>query len=424
MPLVFSAFFLFLALGVPIAFVLLLASLIYSILSGDGNLATYAVRMFRSCNTYSYLCIPLFMLSGSVMNKAGITERLVDCARKWIGHIRGGLAMVDVIVCMFFGGISGSAVADASCVGSIMIPAMSREGYKPSFCAGLTAVASTCAPIIPPSIPFVLYASCSNLSVGTLFLAGVIPGIVMAMGSLVAVKIKAGKEDFPVEEKVPMKERWTALGKATPALIMPLIIIVGIFGGFVTPTEAAAVSCFYAIIVGFCYRELTWKKLWDAFLESAIDSATVMLILAMCAIFSWVITNERITYTITEAMVAMEVPYAVKLLLVNLVLLVIGMFIDSAPAVMMVTPILAPALEAIGMNPIQAAIMICLNLCIGLATPPVGVCLYSTTGIARVKLQDTVREAVPFLIAALVVLTIITYIPIITTLPFVLMGQS
>jgi tripartite ATP-independent transporter DctM subunit len=364
------------------------------------------------------------MLAGSVMNKAGITERLVDCARKWIGHIKGGLAMVDIVVCMFFGGISGSAVADASCVGSIMIPAMVKEGYQPAFCSGLTAVASTCAPIIPPSIPFVLYASCSNLSVGTLFIAGVIPGILMAVASMVTVFLKARKENFPVTEKTSMKERLKALLEAVPALIMPLIIVVGIFGGFCTPTEAAAVSCLYAIIVGFCYKELNLKKLKDAFLESAIDSATVMLILAMCAVFSWVITNERITYTVTEAMIALNVPYAVKLLLVNIVLLIIGMFIDSAPAVMMVTPILAPALTAIGMDPIQAAVMICLNLCIGLATPPVGVCLYSTTGIAKVKLQKTIKAAIPFLVAALIVLALITYVPIITKFPFLFLGTE
>jgi tripartite ATP-independent transporter DctM subunit len=221
-----------------------------------------------------------------------------------------------------------------------------------------------------------------------------------------------------------MKERLKALLEAVPALIMPLIIVVGIFGGFCTPTEAAALSCLYAIIVGFCCKELNLKKLKDAFLESAIDSATVMLILAMCAIFSWVITNERITYTVTEAMIALNVPYAVKLLLVNIVLLIIGMFIDSAPAVMMVTPILAPALTAIGMDPIQAAVMICLNLCIGLATPPVGVCLYSTTGIAKVKLQKTIKAAIPFLVAALIVLALITYVPIITKFPFLFLGTE
>lgn len=422
MPLVFCVFFVFLIIGVPIAFVLLLSCGVYSLLSGEGTMATYAVRMFRACNTYSYLCIPLFMLAGSVMNKAGITTRLVDCARKWIGHIKGGLAMVDVVVCMFFGGISGSAVADASCVGSIMIPAMRKEGYKTAFASGLTAVASTCAPIIPPSIPFVLYASCSDLSVGTLFIAGIVPGILMAIASMVTVFFKAKKENFPVAERVNMKERLEALAKAIPALIMPLIIVVGIFGGFCTPTEAAAVSCLYALILGFCYRELTFKKLWRAFYDSAVDSATVMLILAMCAIFSWVITNERITYTITEAMVGLAIPYVVKLLLVNIVLLIIGMFIDSAPAVMMVAPILAPALTAIGMDPVQAAVMICLNLCIGLATPPVGVCLYSTTGIAKVKLQETIKEAIPFLIGGLIVLLLITYVPIITKFPFLFLG--
>ena len=387
----FGSFFLFLALGVPIAFVLIVATVSYALLStGDANLALVPQRIIYGINSFTMLCLPFFALAGNIMNHGGITMRLVRFAQAFVGHIKGGLAMVDILVCMMFGTVSGSAVAGTAAVGCLMIPAMKDEKYDPAFTAGLTACASCCCPIIPPSLAFVIYGAAAKVSVGDMFIAGVVPGILMGLIMMLVVYVFAVKRDFSAGPKTSWKEKWEATRQALPCIGLPIIVVGGIMGGFFTPTEAAAAAVLYSLILSaFVYRTVGWKELWKSIIDSAIDSGTVMLIVGGCYLF----------------------------------LLVVGMFMDSAPAIMLVAPILAPAMASLGVDPIQTGMIVCLNLTIGLATPPVGVCLYTATNMARCKFGDTVRNAVPFLVAMLAALAIITNVPVVSRIPFILMGR-
>ncbi|MEL7566275.1 MAG: TRAP transporter large permease [Dehalobacterium sp.] len=420
----FASFFLILALGVPIAFVLILSTVCYAFSIGQVSWALIPQRIIFGVNIFTMLCLPFFILAGNIMNQGGITQRLVNFAQAFVGHIRGGLAMVDVLVCMMFGTVSGSAVAGTAAVGSLMIPSMKKEGYDAPFTAGLTAAASTCCPVIPPSLAFVIYGAAAKVSVGDMFIAGVVPGIIMGSLMLMVVYFFAVKRNYKKMEKLSMKARLQATISALPCLGLPAVVIGGITCGWFTPTEAAAAAVVYALILsGLVYRTINLKQLWKALVDSAIDSGTVMLIVGGCYLFGWVISNERLTVHLTEALVAMPAPLVVKLILINLSLLVVGMFMDSAPAIMLVAPILAPAMVGLGMDPIQVGLIVCINLVIGLATPPVGVCLYSATNIAKCSFGETVKSSLPFTFACLLALTLITYVPFITRIPFILLGR-
>lgn len=421
----FGSFFLFLAIGTPIALVLVVSTVSYALLSTGGvDLALVPQRIIYGVNSFTLLCLPFFVLAGNIMNHGGITKRLVRMAQAYIGHIRGGLAMVDVLVCMMFGTVSGSAVAGTAAVGSLMIPAMKDEGYDSGFSAGLTAVASTCAPIIPPSLAFVIYGAAAKVSVGDMFIAGAIPGVFMGLLMICLVGVFARTRNFPKMPKASWKERIDATLQALPCIGLPVIVVGGIMRGWFTPTEAAAAAVLYSLVLSLVvYRSISLKELWRSLIDSAIDSGSVMFIVGGCYLFGWVISNERWTVKVTELLVNMDTSLAVKLILINLILLVVGMFMDSAPAIMLVAPILHPAMVSLGMDPIQIGMIVCMNLTIGLATPPVGVCLYSATNIARCNFGDTVRNAMPFLIATLVALGFITFCPIISQLPFMLMGR-
>ena len=257
-----------------------------------------------------------------------------------------------------------------------------------------------------------------------MFIAGVVPGILMGIIMMLVVYVFAVKRDFSAGPKTSWKEKWEATRQALPCIGLPIIVVGGIMGGFFTPTEAAAAAVLYSLILSaFVYRTVGWKELWKSIIDSAIDSGTVMLIVGGCYLFGWVISNERWAVSVTNMLVGLHTSLAVKLLLVNLVLLVVGMFMDSAPAIMLVAPILAPAMASLGVDPIQTGMIVCLNLTIGLATPPVGVCLYTATNIARCKFGDTVRNAMPFLVAMLIALAIITNVPVVSRIPFILMGR-
>ncbi|WP_337626452.1 TRAP transporter large permease, partial [Clostridium sp.] len=277
---------------------------------------------------------------------------------------------------------------------------------------------------LPPSLAFVIYGAAAKVSVGDMFIAGVVPGILMGLIMMLVVYVFAVKRDFSAGPKTSWKEKWEATRQALPCIGLPIIVVGGIMGGFFTPTEAAAAAVLYSLILSaFVYRTVGWKELWKSIIDSAIDSGTVMLIVGGCYLFGWVISNERWAVSVTNMLVGLHTSLAVKLLLVNLVLLVVGMFMDSAPAIMLVAPILAPAMASLGVDPIQTGMIVCLNLTIGLATPPVGVCLYTATNIARCKFGDTVRNAVPFLVAMLAALAIITNVPVVSRIPFILMGR-
>ena len=419
----FVIFFLLLAFGIPIAFVLVISTVGYAFIIGDISWALISQRMIYGINIFVMISLPFFILAGNIMASGGITKRLVACAQSFVGHVRGGLAMVDVLACMLFGTVSGSAIAGTSAVGSLLIPAMKKEGYPSGFCAGLTSVASTCCPVIPPSLAFVIYASCAKVSVSDMFVAGVMPGILMGGLLMMVIYIYSRKDHFPRMEKTTWKQRGKATLEALPCLGIPVMIIGGIVSGVVTPTEAAALAVVYALVLSMFYKTITWRSLWKCVVQSAVDSGAIMLIVGGCYLFGWVISNERITVILTEALVSMDCSLILKLLIINVALLIVGMFMDSSPAILLVAPILAPAMQSLGIDPIQTGLIICINLVLGLSTPPVGVCLYSATNISKVSFGETVRAAMPFLLATLCALLLITYVPVLSQLPFMILGK-
>ena len=421
--LLFVLFFILLALGVPIAFVLIISTVLYAFSVGDISWALIPQRTIFGINSFVMLSMPFFILAGNLMSAGGITKRIVDWAKAFVGHVRGGLAFVDVIACMLFGTISGSAIAGTSAIGSLLIPSMKKEGYPAPFCAGLTSVASTCCPVIPPSLAFVIYASAAKVSVSDMFIAGIVPGILMGVLMMILSYYFARRDNFPRSEKATWKERGKATVDALPCLGIPVLIIGGITTGYFSPTEAAAIAVVYALILSAIYRTLNLKSLWKCVVDSAIDSGSIMLIVGGCYLFGWVISNERITTQLTEALVALDCSLVVKLLIINGALLIVGMFMDSSPAILLIAPILAPAMTALGVDPIQTGMIICINLVIGLSTPPVGVCLYAATNIAKVKFGETVKACLPFLFSTLVALMMITYIPVLSQIPFILLGK-
>lgn len=409
----FVTFFPLLFLGVPISFVLILSTIAYILaMGGDVSWLLVPSRVVRGMDSFLLMCLPFFVLAGNLMNNGGITERLIKLAQAFVGHIRGGLAMVNVMVCAFFGAVSGSAVAATSAVGSVMIPSMKKEGYPADFSAGLTAVASTMAPVIPPSLAFVLYGAVSRVPIGDLFIAGVFPGILMAFALMSVVYVYAKRDNYPRLARVSWRGRLAAVKESILCLILPVFILGGITSGIFTPTEAAAMAALYAFVLSmFIYKTISWKQLPKILLESAIDSGSVMLLVGTCYAFGWVLTNERVALRLTEALLAMDVTLWMKLAMINFALLIVGMFMDSAPAIMLVGPILAPALSKMGVDPIVAGMIVCINLTIGLATPPVGVCLFSATNISKVPFEKVSKAALPFLGAVLAVLIIVTYVP-------------
>ena len=419
----FVIFFLLLAFGIPIAFVLVISTVGYAFIIGDISWALISQRMIYGINIFVMISLPFFILAGNIMASGGITKRLVACAQSFVGHVRGGLAMVDVLACMLFGTVSGSAIAGTSAVGSLLIPAMKKEGYPSGFCAGLTSVASTCCPVIPPSLAFVIYASCAKVSVSDMFVAGVMPGILMGGLLMMVIYIYSRKDHFPRMEKTTWKQRGKATLEALPCLGIPVMIIGGIVSGVVTPTEAAALAVVYALVLSMFYKTITWRSLWKCVVQSAVDSGAIMLIVGGCYLFGWVISNERITVILTEALVSMDCSLILKLLIINVALLIVGMFMDSSPAILLVAPILAPAMQSLGIDPIQTGLIICINLVLGLSTPPVGVCLYAATNISKVSFGETVRAAMPFLLATLCALLLITYVPVLSQLPFLILGK-
>ena len=409
----FATFFPLLFLSVPISFVLILSTIAYILaMGGDVSWLLVPSRIVRGMDSFLLMCLPFFVLAGNLMNNGGITERLIKLAQAFVGHIRGGLAMVDVMVCAFFGAVSGSAVAATSAVGSVMIPSLQKEGYPADFSAGLTAVASTMAPVIPPSLAFVLYGAVSRVPIGDLFVAGIFPGILMAFALMSVVYVYAKRDKYPRLPRTSWKERLQAVRESILCLILPVFILGGITTGIFTPTEAAAMAALYAFVLSmFIYKTIAWRQLPKILLESAIDSGSVMLLVGTCYAFGWVLTNERVALRLTEALLAMDVSLWLKLLMINFSLLIVGMFMDSAPAIMLVGPILAPALAKMGVDPIVAGMIVCINLTIGLATPPVGVCLFSATNISRVPFEKVSKSALPFLGAVIAVLMVVTYVP-------------
>lgn len=404
--------------GIPIAGGLaLVAAGTMLLTTGPDLLVIFVQRAYAATTSFPLLAIPFFILAGNLMNVGGTTARIFAVANLLVGRIRGGLAHVNVLGSMIFAGMSGSAVADAAGLGVIEIRAMIREGYTPRYSATISAVSATIGPIIPPSIPLVIFGSMANVSVGALFLAGIVPGLLMGLGLMVAIAFEAVRRNLPRSAGWPgLAQGIRTLAHAAPALALPPAILAVIFTGVATPTEAAVVAAAIAFLLGrFVYRELGMADFWATLWDTGRQTAQVLLIIAMAAPFSWVLIQQQVPNAILQSLMALSSEPWVILLLVNVVLLILGMFLEGIAIMIIAYPILAPVMAAIGVDPVHFGVMMVLNLMIGLVTPPVGLCLYVVSGIARVPIAEVARELAPYLLALIVVLMIVTYVPAVST---------
>jgi C4-dicarboxylate transporter DctM subunit len=407
-----SIFTILLALGVPIAFVLGISSFIY-LWKTQMPSVLVAQRVFVGLDNFLLLAVPLFILAGKLMNASGITRRLVDFFYILIGHIRGGLAYVNIIASIFFAGITGAGAADTAAIGSIMIPAMKKEGYTPEYSGAVTAISSTIGPTIPPSIAMVVYGAIAETSIAKLFLAGFIPGLLLGFAQILVAAYYAKRQKFSVRQKILSIQTVTkGFFNTILAILMPVILLGGILSGVFTPTEAAGVAVFYALIVGFfVYRELTISDFLKILYETSVLTGTILIILAMAHLFGWILAAETVPEIVAKAMISITENRIFILLLINLLLLFTGTIMETLAAIILLTPILLPLAQSIGIDPVHFGIIITVNLNIGLATPPLGVCLIVASPIAKVPLEKIALSAVPFLMASIVVLLVITYVP-------------
>jgi len=409
--LLFLVFAILLFLNVPIALSLGISSII-AMLGAETPMIMLPINVYSSIGKFTLLAIPFFVLAGNVMEKAGISERLINLANKAVGHKKAGLAIVCVITSCFFAAISGSGPATVAALGVIIIPAMIKAGYNDGMSSALMATAGAIGIIIPPSIAYVVYGAIAGVSIGKTFVAGIMPGILMGTALIIACIILVRRLDIVQQEKASTREVWAAFKEAVWGLLMPVIILGGIYGGFFTPTEAAAVSAVYGIVVGvFIYREVNLKNLYEILVESAVQSAVVMIIVACASLFAWIVTTQGVAAMVSNYLLQISNSQYLFLLIINIVLLIAGCFIDAVSALYIFVPIMLPVALQLGYDPIAFGIVMTMNLAIGQVTPPVGVNLYVACGISKVSLKDISRKVIPFVIASIISLLLITYIP-------------
>ena len=413
-----AAFLVCFFMGIPLALVMGITGIVVLIAMGV-PLEVVAQRMFTGIDSFPLMAVPFFILAGDLMNRGGTTVRIIGFANSLVGHIRGGLAHACVVANMIFAGISGSSVADASAIGSIMIPSMEKSGYDLDFSAALNSVAATIGPIIPPSIIMVIYGVSVNVSVGGLFAAGFVPGILMGLALMIVVTRVAKKKNYPTSEGFSGKRVAAEFRSSVWALMAPIIILGGILGGVFTPTEAAAVAVIYSFFVGkFIFREIAWKDVPHILFQSGITTGAILLIISLANVFAWVIAANQVPVKLSALFLsATSNPY-VFLLIVNILLLIVGMFMETGAAIILLAPILAPIAVKLGIHPLHFGFMMVLNLAIGMATPPVGVCLFVSCGITGLSLERVSAASMRFVAALLGVLLLVTYVaPISLFLP-------
>ncbi len=409
----FGSFFLFLVIGMPIVFAMGLSTVVFLVLFGHGlPLTVIPHQMVAGVDNFPLLAIPFFFLAGELMNATGITQRLVAFSTAIVGHIRGGLAYVVIVTNVIMAGFSGTALADASATGSVLIPAMKREGYHAEFAAAITAAAATIGPIIPPSIPMIIYAVVAEVSVGSLFLSGVVPGLLMGLYLFVTVFFISRRRGYPVRVRSSLTELWMATRRAIWALMAPVIILGGIITGVVTATEAGVLAVVYSLAVGFfIHRELRVRDLPRIFRETAIGTAIVMIIVGASGVMGWLVANLRIGEVVVAGVTTLTQSPWVILLLLNLFFLVVGCLMDPLAGMLIFIPVILPVIKHVGINPVHFGLVVVLNLMIGLLTPPVGYLLYLSAAMAEVSIDRVIREVLPLIAALLVVLAISTYWP-------------
>ena len=397
--------------GIPISMCLLFASYIFMTVWGRVPLSILPKHMFGGVDSYYLLAIPFFILAGNLMNSTGITATLIRLSDLLFGKIAGGLAQVNIYVSVIFASLTGSGVADTTAIGPVLIPAMVKSGFTPQYSAAVTAASSVIGPIIPPSVLMVIYSNTVGISLGDLFTAGFLPGVIIALSLSVIAYYYAKKYNHPVRvEKIPFREASFIILNAMVALLMPIILIGGIFSGVFTPTEAAAVSVFYALLVGrFYFRSLNWKSLSEALIESAHQAGVIMFIIACAAPFGWVLAIVRAPSSIASSMLEITTNKFFLMFLINIFLLFMGMIMETGANCIILAPILAPIAINAGMEPLHFAIVMIVNLNIGLTTPPLGVCMFIAANIAKIKFEALVRAIFPFLVMEIAALFILTY---------------
>jgi len=414
-------FLLFLVIGLPVFFGLLAAPGLLLWLNGqERDIALLYRNVYNGIDSFPLMAIPFFMLAGELMNRGGITTRLVEFAQAIMGHLRGGLAHVNILSSMLFAGLSGSAVADTSALGSMLIPAMEKQGYSRRFAAAITAASSVIGPIIPPSGIMIIYAYVMGESVAALFLAGIVPGIMVGVGLMLMVKLMADKYDFPVASaRYSWPERGRASLKAFFPLMTPVIILGGILGGVFTPTEAAAVAVGYAAFIGlFVLKSLHIHELPGVLMKAAMTSSVVLLLVGAAMAFKTVVSLSHAPETLAEYILSLSDNPLILLFLINILLFLVGMFLDAGPAIIILGPILGPIFVSMGVDPIHFAIIMSVNLTVGLATPPMGLVLFVASSVSGERVENIARAIVPFLLVEILVIFLITYIPAISmTIP-------
>jgi C4-dicarboxylate transporter, DctM subunit len=411
----FLMLFIFMGLGMPVAVALGLSSLLTIMAFAHDSLASLSLKLYDTSEAYTLLAIPFFILGGTFMTTGGVAKRMIRFANACIGHFRGGLAMASVMACMLFAAVSGSSPATVVAVGSIVIGGMVKAGYPKNFAAGVICNAGTLGILIPPSIVMVVYGAATETSVGKLFMAGIIPGIMLGLMLMAAIYVRARMLNLPRQPRATLAEALKAGRDSLWGLLLVVIILGGIYGGVFTPTEAAAVAAVYAFVVAvFVYRDLRMKDVPKVLLESGKVTVMLMFIVANALLFAHVLTTERIPQTIAETIVGWGMPAWQFLIVVNILLLIAGMFMEPTGIVLILAPILFPIAQRLGIDPVHLGIIMVVNLEIGMVTPPVGLNLFVTTGITNMSIMQVARAALPWTTVLLVFLIIITYVPIIT----------
>ncbi len=412
--LIFAGLIFLILMGVPIAIALGAVSLV-AMSDNLPALGLMAQRMYSSTTGFTLLAIPFFILAGNLMNTGGITEKIFRFAKASVSHYWGGLGQVNILASMIFSGMSGAAVADAAGLGKIEVKAMVDDGYDPEFAGAITAASSTIGPVVPPSIPFVIYGSLTGVSVGKLFLAGMVPGVLMAAAMAVAVNLISRKRNYPRSPKAGYGEWWASFKDAILALLTPLIIIGGILGGWFTPTEAAVIACIYALLLStFVYKELTWRKLLHILEDTLLHTVRVMFIMATAGFFGWVLTLNQVPQTLVSGLTTItQSPILLMLIMIG-VLLILGMFLEGIAVILICVPIFIPVVSFIGMDPIQFGVVMILASMIGLLSPPVGMCLYAVASISNVKVTALSKEVLPYILGIFVVLLLVAFVPAIS----------
>lgn len=402
-------------IGVPVGMAMIGASIV--VLASNRGLESIpyemiAQRTLYGVNSFTLLAIPAFLLIGRLMNASGISDRVFNVARALVGHLRGGLGHVNVLSSMIFAGMSGSAVADAGGLGPVQMRAMEKDGYSRGFSAAVTASSATIGPIIPPSIPAVIYGALANVSIAAVFLGSIIPGVLMGLSLMALVGFISHRRGYPVAARASLRQIAAAIGSGFLPILTPVIIIAGILSGLFTPTEASVIALAYAFVIAFfVYRTITLREFWAICRETAVDTAALLIIIAGSALYAWVLARYQVTTQIIEFLSGSIESSSVLLLLLMLFVLAIGCFIDSVPALFLLTPILVPLVVSYGINPVHFGVAMIFNLMIGLVTPPVGTVLFTVQKVADIPFGELVREIMPFYIPLFGMLLAITFIP-------------